>query len=373
MSTSPFSSIEAALEDLALGKMLIVVDDEDRENEGDLVAVAEGITAETINFMATHGRGLICAPLPDDRCDALGLTPMVQQNTDPHETAFTVSVDLKGHGVTTGISALDRAKTVQALVNPDMKPHDFQRPGHVFPLRARPGGVLRRAGHTEAAIDLARLAGHPPAGVIVEIMNEDGSMARLPELMDLSKKWGIKLISIEQLIAYRLERDSLIKVVHSYPLDTAFGLLNVHVYAQTTSDQVHISLSLGTLTADPATLVRMQSGDQRASMLDDIRQGVTQFSTLHKSIEAISQAGRGVVVCLNQRPTSMDLLAALASVDEGNMPALRFGHDPLDYGVGAQILRHLGVKNIILLTNHPMKRVGIEGYGLHIVGNQMLL
>ena len=367
MITSPFSPIEDALADLAAGKMVIVVDDEDRENEGDLVAIAEGITADTINFMATHGRGLICAPLPDDRCDALGLTPMVHHNTDPHETAFTVSVDLKGNGVTTGISALDRAKTVQALVHADSRPEDFQRPGHIFPLRARPGGVLRRAGHTEAAIDLARLAGKQPAGVIVEIMNSDGSMARLPELIALSAQWNMKLITIEQLIAYRLERESLIRVHRTFQLPTPFGTFDVCVYEQTTSNQVHLSLKLGTWEETDEVLVRMQSGDPRKSLLDDIT-GDRQ-SGLGRALQAISDAGAGVFVGLNQRPSGEDLLAHL-----GSSVALSksFGTDPLDYGVGAQILRHVGIRNITLLTNHPMKRVGIEGYGLHIVGNQTL-
>ena len=370
MSTPPFSSIEEALTDLAQGKMVIVVDDEDRENEGDLLAVAEGITAETINFMATHGRGLICAPLPDHRCDALGLPPMVQHNTDPHETAFTVSVDLKGNGVTTGISALDRAKTVQALVQKESRPDDFQRPGHIFPLRARPGGVLRRAGHTEAAIDFARLAGKEPAGVIVEIMNEDGSMARLPELIQMSQKWGLKLITIEQLIAYRLERESLIHVHRSFPLETPYGLFHVHVYEQTTSKQVHISLTMGHWNDADTVLVRMQSGDPRGSILDDIV-GL-QPTSLHKALKAISEAGAGVFVGLNQQRSEASLLAQLDAMDSASQAPKSFGSDPLDYGVGAQILRHVGVRHVSLLTNHPMKRVGIEGYGLHIVSNQTL-
>lgn len=372
MSTSPFSSIEEALADLAQGKMVIVVDDEDRENEGDLLAVAEGISAETINFMATHGRGLICAPLPDDRCDALGLAPMVQQNTDPHETAFTVSVDLRGHGVTTGISALDRAKTVQALVHPASLPGDFQRPGHVFPLRARPGGVLRRAGHTEAAIDLARLAGKQPAGVIVEIMNEDGSMARLPELIEMSKKWGLKLISIEQLIAYRLDRESLIRVHRTFQLPTAYGLFDVCVYEQTTSHQVHFSMTYGSWNEEDTVLVRMQSGDPRRSMLDDVLSPTGRSSKIGPSLQAISNAGAGVFVGLNQQQDSRSLLDFLDAMGSDSSQEKSFGGDPLDYGVGAQILRHLGVRQVALLTNHPMKRVGIEGYGLHIVANEML-
>ncbi len=370
MTAYPFHPIEEALADLAAGKMVIVVDDEDRENEGDLVAVAEGISAETINFMATHGRGLICVPLPDSRCDALSLTPMVQHNTDPHETAFTVSVDLKGHGVTTGISASDRAKTVQALVSPTSEPSDFQRPGHIFPLRARPGGVLRRAGHTEAAIDLARLAGKTPAGVIVEIMNSDGSMARLPELIHMAHQWGLKLITIEQLIAYRLERESLIRIHRSFPLHTPYGTFEVIVYEQTTSKQVHLSLTLGTWNESDAVLVRMQSGDPRGSLLDDVL-GV-QPTAMQKALQAISQAGAGVFVGLNQQRSEESLLALLDALGTEKETPKSFGSDPLDYGVGAQILRHVGVRNVCLLTNHPMKRVGIEGYGLHIVGNKTM-
>ena len=372
MSRSPFSSIEEALQDLAQGKMVIVVDDEDRENEGDLLAVAEGITAETINFMATHGRGLICAPLPDSRCDALGLFPMVQHNTDPHETAFTVSVDLRGNGVTTGISALDRAKTVQALVEETSRPEDFQRPGHIFPLRARPGGVLRRAGHTEAAIDLARLAGKQPAGVIVEIMNEDGSMARLPELIEMSIKWGLKLITIEQLISYRIERESLIILKDHRQVATEFGAFNLHVFEQTTTHQVHLALSLGTWKAEDSVLVRMQSGERRGSILDDLQGEKSPFLHVRHALKKVAEKGQGVVVCMNQRPSQPSVEEFVEKLRVSTDLPVSFGKDPLDYGVGAQILRHLGVHTLTLLTNHPMKRVGIEGYGLHIEANETL-
>ena len=243
--SSVFSTIEKAIEDLSEGKLVIVVDDENRENEGDLVAIAENISADTVNFMAMHGRGLICVPLPDDRCDELDLGPMVENNTDPHQTAFTISVDLFGNGVTTGISASDRAKTIQALVDTNSKPADLQRPGHIFPLRARQGGVLRRAGHTEASIDLARLAGKKPAGVIVEIMNEDGTIARLPELIKMSKRFNLKIISIEQLISYRLERESLIRLKNHFKLNSPYGVLDVNIYEQTTSNQIHISFKIG--------------------------------------------------------------------------------------------------------------------------------
>jgi 3,4-dihydroxy 2-butanone 4-phosphate synthase/GTP cyclohydrolase II len=372
MTTTPFSTIEEALLDLAEGKMVIVVDDEDRENEGDLLAVAEGITAETINFMATHGRGLICAPLPDFRCDELGLSPMVQHNTDPHETAFTVSVDLRGNGVTTGISALDRAKTIQALVQPSSRAEDFQRPGHIFPLRARPGGVLRRAGHTEAAIDLARLAGKQPAGVIVEIMNEDGSMARLPQLIEMSKKWGLKLITIEQLIAYRIERESLIVLKDQRPIQTEFGTFDLQVFEQTTTHQVHLALCLGHWTSDESVLVRMQSGQRRRSILDDLKGAESPFHHVRKALEKVAARGKGVVVCMNQKPQLSSVEEFVEKLKAESDQPVSFGQDPLDYGVGAQILRQLGVQTITLLTNHPMKRVGIEGYGLHIEANETL-
>jgi len=373
MTDPLFSSIEDALEHLRQGKMVIVVDDEDRENEGDLVAVAEDISAETINFMATHGRGLICVPLPDQRCDYLGLLPMVQENTDPHETAFTVSVDLRGHGVTTGISALDRAKTIQALVRPESQSTDFQRPGHIFPLRARSGGVLRRAGHTEAAIDLARLAGKTPAGVIVEIMNEDGTMARLTELIAMGKKWGLPLITIQQLIAYRIERESLIVLQDSKTINTAYGTFRLDVFEQTTTHQVHFALSCGEWTPGDTVLVRMQSGERRLSILDDLKaHDASPYMHVAESLKKIAQKGSGVVVCMNQRPKTMDPHDFIERIKNQEVTSSSFGKDPLDYGVGAQILRKLGIENIDLLTNHPMKRVGIEGYGLKILKNSTL-
>ena len=369
MSEFILSPIDEALADLAQGKMVIVVDDEDRENEGDLVAIAEKITPETINFMATHARGLICTPLPDDRCDELGLTHMVPNNTDPHQTAFTVSVDLNGQGVTTGISASDRAKTILALVDADMQPEDFNRPGHIFPLRARPGGVLRRAGHTEAAIDLARLAGCQPAGVIVEIMNEDGTMARMPELQVIAQKHNLKMISIEQLIAYRLERESLIEELDHYTLDTEYGTFQVKAYRQSTSEQVHLALSMGSWDSDETVMVRVQSGDPRGSLLDEITTDYKSNSSYHRALAKIAEHGRGTLICLNQRP-NLDLWDQ--RVVHGNTSAIKGDRDPLDYGVGAQILRDLNVHNINLLTNHPMNRVGIEAYGLHILENTTL-
>jgi len=367
--SSVFSTIEKAIEDLSEGKLVIVVDDENRENEGDLVAIAENISADTVNFMAMHGRGLICVPLPDDRCDELDLGPMVENNTDPHQTAFTISVDLFGNGVTTGISASDRAKTIQALVDTNSKPADFQRPGHIFPLRARQGGVLRRAGHTEASIDLARLAGKKPAGVIVEIMNEDGTMARLPELIKMSKRFNLKIISIEQLISYRLERESLIRLKNHFKLNSPYGVLDVNIYEQTTSNQIHISFKIGDWTEEEEVLVRMQSGDVRESILDELQIEYFQHSNIKRALKAIQKSGSGVLVCLNQRKDqAYDLMQFIPKKESKEIPK-SFGMDPLDYGVGAQILREINIKNVILLTNHPMKRVGIEGYGLHIVKN----
>jgi len=367
--SSEFSTIEKAIEDLSKGKLVIVVDDENRENEGDLVAIAENISAETVNFMAMHGRGLICVPLPDQRCDELDLAPMVINNTDPHQTAFTVSVDLFGNGVTTGISASDRAKTIQGLVDVGSKPENFQRPGHIFPLRARPGGVLRRAGHTEASIDLARLAGKQPAGVIVEIMNEDGTMARLPELIKMSKRFDLKVISIEQLIAYRLERESLIRLKRQFTLNSPYGELEVNIYEQTTSNQLHVSFKIGDWLDNDDVLVRMQSGDVRESILDELQIEYFQHSNIKRALKAIQNQGSGVLVCLNQRKENTDDLLNFIPKDQSKNSSKSFGMDPRDYGVGAQILREMNIKNVVLLTNHPMKRVGIEGYGLHIVKN----
>jgi 3,4-dihydroxy 2-butanone 4-phosphate synthase/GTP cyclohydrolase II len=371
MDNFSLSSIEDALDDLRAGKMVIVVDDEDRENEGDLVALAEGITPETVNFMATHARGLICVPLVDQRCDELDLHAMVDRNTDPHGTAFTVSVDLEGEGVTTGISAHDRAKTINALTRPGVQASDFRRPGHIFPLRARPGGVLRRAGHTEAAIDLARLAGSRPAGVIVEIMNEDGSMARLPELAVMAEKHGLKIISIEQLIRYRMERDRLVHEIKTYRLDSPYGTWQVRIYAQTTSDQRHASFSFGSWHEGEEVLVRMQSGPfgttPWASFGMPFSADGDHFAAAMKRIAA---AGKGCIVCLNQRGPAPDWTEWDPQTPPA--PARAMGNDPLDYGVGAQILHGLGLQNVALLTQNPMRRVGIEGYGLHIVRNESL-
>jgi 3,4-dihydroxy 2-butanone 4-phosphate synthase/GTP cyclohydrolase II len=371
MDNFSLSNIEDALDDLRAGKMVIVVDDEDRENEGDLVALAEGITPETINFMATYARGLICVPLVDQRCDELELHAMVNRNTDPHATAFTVSVDYDGDGVTTGISAHDRAKTINALTRPGVQAENFRRPGHIFPLRARPGGVLRRAGHTEAAIDLARLAGSQPAGVIVEIMNEDGSMARLPELVVMAQKHDLKIISIEQLIRFRMERDRLVHELQSYRLDSTYGPWNVRIYGQTTSDQRHASFSFGSWHEGDEVLVRMQSGPFASTPW-------AAFGHAHSSeadhfaaaMKRISAEGRGCIVCLNQRGEALDWTNW--NPKSPPAPTRAMGNDPLDYGVGAQILHGLGLHSVALLTSNPMRRVGIEGYGLHIVRNESL-
>jgi len=372
---SPLNRIEEAIEDIRNGRMVVVVDDEDRENEGDLIAAAELITPEQINFMATVGRGLICVPLPDARCDALDLPPMVQRNTELHQTAFTVSVDLLGHGVTTGISASDRAKTIRALVDPATRADDLARPGHIFPLRARQGGVLRRTGHTEAAIDLARLAGLQPAGVIVEIMNEDGTMARLPELLEIAAVHGLKVVSIEDLVAYRMQHESLIHKLRETHFDYAGQRFALRLYEQTTNNQWHIALSLGQWDPSEPVLTRMVS----ASGSMDLPSMLLQRPSvgLERALERIAQNGQGVVVYLNQltEPDLGDararLLERIDALSNRTTPARTrsFGHDARDFGIGAQILRDLGVRKIRLLTNRPMKRVGLEGYGLEIVEN----
>lgn len=369
-------TIESAIEDIKAGKVVIVVDDEDRENEGDFVAAAQMVTPEMINFMATHGRGLICVPLIDQRCDELQLTPMVHHNTDPHHTSFTVSVDLIGEGVTTGISAADRAKTIQALLRPDTKPAQLGRPGHIFPLRAKPGGVLRRTGHTEAAIDLARLAGLQPAGVIVEIMNEDGTMARLPQLMEIADKFGLKLISIEDLVAYRMRNESLIVKRDSFALPTPYGTFQLHAYEQTTNNQVHLALTLGSWNSQEPVLVRVHSTELSGDIFELLTNN--PLAPLHKALEAISKEGRGVVVYMNQEREQKDLIKRLRSYKQqqesgnGVNRSNSFSKDGRDYGIGAQILHDLGVQQIKLLTRNPIKRVGIVGYGLEIVENVQL-
>lgn len=366
-------TIEEAIADIKAGKVVIVVDDEDRENEGDFLAAAEAVTPEMINFMATHGRGLICAPLIESRCEELGLDLMVQSNNALHETPFTVSVDLLGHGCTTGISASDRAKTVEALVDPNTDPADLGKPGHIFPLKARSGGVLRRSGHTEAAIDLARLAGYKPAGVIVEIMNEDGTMARLPQLKEIAKKFKLKLVSIKDLIEYRLKHESLISKDIAVDLPTNWGDFELHLYKQITNGQKHIALVKGTWEEDEPILVRVHSSCITGDIFGSCR--CDCGPQLHAAMEAVEKAGKGVVVYMNQEGRGIGLLNKLKAYKlqeqgldtvEANLK-LGFKMDQRDYGIGAQILRDLGVTKMKLLTNNPKKRAGLIGYGLEIV------
>ncbi|TKD65913.1 3,4-dihydroxy-2-butanone-4-phosphate synthase [Flavobacterium sp. ASW18X] len=364
------NTIEEAIADIRKGKVIIVVDDENRENEGDFLAAAELITPETINFMATHGKGLICAPLTESRCNQLGLHRMVTNNTDPLETAFTVSVDLRGHGVTTGISAGDRAKTVLSLVDEDTRPHDLGRPGHIFPLIAKEGGVLRRTGHTEAAIDFARLAGLKPAGVIVEIMNEDGTMARLPQLMEVAKKFDLKIVSIEDLVAYRMEHDSLIEKKEDFNITTRFGAFRLRAYKQTTNDQIHIALTKGNWKKGESVLTRINSTLVNNDILGTLTNNPED--KLKDMFKAINKEEKGAFVFINQEPKSMNLLARLAQVKElqgqGEFKAPKIEMDNKDFGVGAQILHDLNLTKIKLLSNSEhTKRVGIVGYGLEIV------
>lgn len=368
-------TIESAIEDIKKGKLVIVVDDEDRENEGDFITAARNVTPEVINFMAKHGRGLICAPLPEERCDELLLEQMVNNNTALHETAFTVSVDLLGFGCTTGISAQDRAKTVQALINPTTNPSDLGRPGHIFPLRAKKGGVLRRAGHTEAVIDLARLAGFEPGGVLVEIMNEDGSMARLPDLMDVAKKFDFKIISIKDLIEYRLKRDSLIEEVVRVDMPTQFGDFQLVAFKEKNSSNEHLALIKGTWQKDEAVLTRVHSSCFTGDILGSLRCDCGE--QLHKSMQMVQAEGKGVILYMNQEGRGIGLLNKLKAyrLQEQGMDTveanlhLGFQMDQRDYGLGAQILRQLGVTKLRLMTNNPKKRVGLIGYGLEIVEN----
>lgn len=370
------NTIDEAIADIRAGKVVIVVDDEDRENEGDFVAAAEMVTPEMINFMTKEGRGLICAPMIEERCAELELDPMVRQNTDPMHTQFTVSVDLLGHGVTTGISASDRAKTIQALVSPSTQARDLNRPGHIFPLIAKPGGVLRRTGHTEAAIDLARLAGKAPAGVIVEIMNEDGTMARLPQLREIADKHDLKLVSIEDLVAYRMEAESLIQLEADFQLETEYGPFRLRAFRQTTNEQIHIALSLGDWNRSESVLVRMHS----ASVAHDIFEILTGDSghQLDLALKKVSEEGRGAVVYMNQETMPGRLLDRIRIYQEArengrNSRPVSFRQDARDFGIGAQILHHLGITKVKLLTNNPIKRVGITGYGLTITENVSLL
>jgi 3,4-dihydroxy 2-butanone 4-phosphate synthase/GTP cyclohydrolase II len=363
------NTIEEAIEDIRQGKVIIVVDDEDRENEGDFLAAAEKVTPEMINFMATHGKGLICAPLTEKRCDELELHSMVKNNTDHMETAFTVSVDLKGHGVTTGISASDRAKTILALVNEETKPYDLARPGHIFPLTAKQGGVLRRTGHTEAAIDFARLAGFKAAGVIVEIMNEDGSMARLPQLVEVAKKFDLKLVSIEDLVAYRMQHDSLIVKKEDFEIETRFGIFRLRAYQQTTNKQVHLALTKGSWNLGEPILTRINSTQANNDILNSLTAAMDK--KLDNVFNRIIQEGKGAVLFINQEVDSSDLLHRLKELkhlqSQGNNRVPQIKMDVKDFGIGAQILHDIDISRIRLISNTTQsKRVGMIGYGLEI-------
>ncbi len=368
-------SIESAIEDIKAGKLVIVVDDDDREDEGDFITAARNITPEVINFMTKHGRGLICVPLLDERCNELGLELMVNNNTALHETAFTVSVDLLGHGCTTGISAHDRAKTVKALIDPTTKPDDLGRPGHIFPLRAKKGGVLRRAGHTEAAIDLARLAGFEPAGVLVEIMNDDGSMARLPQLKKVAEKFDFKLISIKDLIEYRVKRDSLIEEIVSVDMPTKYGHFKLIAFQEKNTANEHLALVKGNWEKDEPVLVRVHSSCFTGDILGSLR--CDCGDQLHAAMKMVETEGKGAILYMNQEGRGIGLLNKLKAyrLQEQGMDTveanlhLGFQMDQRDYGVGAQILRYLGITKLRLISNNPKKRVGLIGYGLEIVEN----
>ena len=367
------NTIEQAIEDLKNGKVIIVVDDANRENEGDFITTAENSTPEIVNFMATHGRGLICVALTEERCNELQLPLMVKQNTSSHETQFTVSVDLIGYGTTTGISASDRSKTIRALIDPTIKPEDLGRPGHIFPLRAKKGGVLRRAGHTEATVDLARLAGAYPAGTLVEIMNEDGTMARLPDLIKIAKNLNLSIISIEDLIAYRLQKESLIEREVDVNLPTVYGDFHLYAYKQVTTGQEHLALVKGEWKKDEEVLVRVHSSCLTGDIFGSCR--CDCGPQLHKAMEMIEQEGKGVIVYMNQEGRGIGLLNKLQAYKlqengrdtvQANLE-LGFESDERDYGVGAQILRDLGVSKMKLMTNNPKKRAGLVGYGLEII------
>ncbi|MBL6667992.1 MAG: bifunctional 3,4-dihydroxy-2-butanone-4-phosphate synthase/GTP cyclohydrolase II [Crocinitomicaceae bacterium] len=366
------NTIEEAIEDIQKGRVIIVVDDEDRENEGDFLTAARNATPELINFMATHGRGLICAPLIEERCDELGLEMMVHSNNSHFDTPFTVSVDLIGKGCTTGISASDRAKTVQALIEPNTKPNELGKPGHIFPLRAKKGGVLRRAGHTEAAVDISRLAGYEPAGLIVEIMNEDGSMARLPQLVNIAKKFDLKIVSIEDLIAYRMQHETLIEELVQIDLPTKYGDFKLKAFKQLTTGEEHLAIIKGEWNPNEAVLVRVHSSCFTGDILGSLR--CDCGDQLADAMKMIEREGKGVVLYMNQEGRGIGLVNKLKAYKlqeegydtlEANLK-LGFKGDARDYGVGAQILRAAGVNRMKLISNNPKKRTGLTGYGLEI-------
>jgi 3,4-dihydroxy 2-butanone 4-phosphate synthase/GTP cyclohydrolase II len=367
-----FDSIESAIESIKAGEVVIVVDDEDRENEGDFICASEKITSEIVNFMATHGKGLICTSVQEDRCEELGLDLMVGRNTDSLKTAFTISVDLKGRGNSTGISASDRARTIQALVHPDTQPDDLARPGHIFPLRAKKGGVLRRAGHTEASVDLATLAGLYPSGVLVEIMKENGEMARLPDLKKVATKFNLKIVSIKDLINFRLKKESLIRKEVSVSLPTDHGDFKLTAYTQLNTGDSHLALTKGTWSEDEAVLVRVHSSCVTGDIFGSCR--CDCGGQLHRAMQMVEQEGKGVVLYMNQEGRGIGLLNKLRAyqLQEDGMDTVQanlqlgFKKDQRDYGVGAQILRDLGVRKMKLLSNNPTKRAGLIGYGLTI-------
>jgi len=372
---SKLNTIAEAIEDIKQGRIVIVVDDEDRENEGDFLTAARNVTPEIINFMATHGRGLICAPLVEDRCDELGLELMVKSNSAAYETPFTVSVDLIGHGCTTGISASDRYMTVKALIDPATNPNELGKPGHIFPLRAKKGGVLRRAGHTEAAIDLARLAGFEPAGLIVEILNEDGTMARLPELLEIAKKFDLKIVSIEDLIKYRISNESLIDRVVEVKMPTQYGDFQLIAFKEKNTDQEHLALIKGTWEENEPVYVRVHSSCITGDIFGSCR--CDCGPQLHKAMEMIEAEGKGAIIYMNQEGRGIGMMNKLKAYKlqeegydtlEANIK-LGFKGDERDYGIGAQIIRSLGIKKMRLMSNNPTKRTGLVGYGLEIIEN----
>jgi 3,4-dihydroxy 2-butanone 4-phosphate synthase / GTP cyclohydrolase II len=373
MSEIQLNTIEEALNDIRQGKVIIVVDDEDRENEGDFICAAETITPETINFMATHGRGLICTPMEERRADELDLHLMVRSNTALHETAFTVSIDLIGQGCSTGISAYDRSTGIKWLTNPNAVSTDFARPGHIFPLRAKAGGVLRRTGHTEAAVDLARMAGLYPMGVLVEILNADGSMARLPQLVEIAKEHGVKIISIDDLVAYRMRTERMVRREISTPMHTIFGDFEATAYVDITSGDSHLVLKKGEWAADEPVLVRVHSSSETGDILGTL---LADYNTqVAKSLQMIEKEGKGAFVYLRQNDKDNTLLAKIKHYktlrDQGHLDKFEL-HSPMgkkDFGVGAQILRDLGITKVKLMTNHPRRRTGLIGYGLEVVEN----
>ncbi|WP_297978836.1 3,4-dihydroxy-2-butanone-4-phosphate synthase [uncultured Capnocytophaga sp.] len=362
------NTIEEAIEDIKQGKIIIVVDDEDRENEGDFIAAAEKVTPEMINFMTQHGRGLLCAPLLEKRCKELGLDMMVENNTVLHHTQFTVSIDLKGEGCTTGISVFDRAKTIKALVKPETKPEDFGRPGHIFPLKAKEGGVLRRTGHTEAAVDLARLAGLEPAGILIEILNEDGSMARLPQLIKVAEKHNLKIISIEDLVAYRMRYDSLIIKKEDFSIDTDYGQFRLRAYEQTTNGQIHLAFTKGTWEKEEPVLTRIHANFISNDILELLCKKDNELNRIFQQIDA---AGKGAFIVINQGAYSQNLLHRIQTIKEAQegkqAPSQVPSSQVKDIGIGAQILIDLGISHMKLLTNsEPSRYIGMSGYGLEI-------